>query len=361
MNLQSFRKLLNADPESYDFLRIEMNDIFTREYKEALQLYLQRQNLKLQKKLQSISDLEILEEEKLFLEKIIQLRYCLATDSLELTDIDLPEFKSEILQAEAFFVQGLAYEKTGQYNLGANSYQLAANLFEKHICPIRSLISLHNKITCLSKTHPERNFTPEYNFLYRKARKEKNHAVAGICMYNIASEMKRLGSLSRALHLTNKALVLLQSEVGTYHFDMILLQRCQILCEMQNFQGAHQDFLLLKNSSHSQVQAGLKALQEMITDEKCLSDDERQMLHPTWLERLMQKSSKEKQELSQHEEKVLDLLSKGPWKRKDLITEIYGNKISAHDASNRFKNLLFRLSRKCPGAVVSEGGSLKLG
>ncbi|MFZ4404998.1 MAG: hypothetical protein ACOYOK_12915 [Pseudobdellovibrionaceae bacterium] len=365
MALESFNhnliKIIECPTEELNFLSFSDKDMFLNLYKNILLLYLKRSNFELQELLQKISvttDLSAME--KLFLQSVAEMRLCLATGvvSEEHTLKWTADFNNEILQAEYNFVKGLCCEKVKLYEQGMNSYLLAEQLFEKNKCPNKSLIAAHNRITCLSKRFPDQKFISEYNYLAKKAKQTKNHTVLGMALYNISSELQILGSVSSALKYANKSLTVLKMEFGTYHYEMCLMHRCHLLLNLKMYIAANEDYLVLKKSKHSEVQSGLLAIEKIITNNQSLQLTQKELLHPTWLDRLSQNNNQEL--LTPDEEKLILLLCENPKSKENLIKSLYGERLDFESGQNRLKNLLFRFKKKRPGILLIEENILRL-
>jgi tetratricopeptide (TPR) repeat protein len=257
-------------------------------------------------------------------------------------------------RGESLMVAGFASETIGNFKEAKDLYYEAFKTLEEQGARIKGLKALHNYISAYSKVDPERAYFAEFHMIYRKGKAQRNYEVAGTALTNIAREFQKMKTYRSALKYACKAILFLQTTDGTYHHHMALLNRCHILCDLGRFQDAMEDFDTISKSSYAEVRAGLKALEEIITNAK-LDPQYKIQAHPTWLERLAQGKNTD-EPLSDLEDRVLALLAVKPRDKYSLIQDLYGEKIDLEAAENRLKNLLNRLRKKKPGAILFKDG-----
>lgn len=259
---------------------------------------------------------------------------------------------------EALIISGFASESIGHYQEAKDLYYDAFKAFEEMDCPVKSLKALHNYISAASKVDPERSYFAEFHMIIRKAKAIRHLDIAGSALNNLAREFQKLKAYKTALKYSHRALLVLGPVEGTYHHHMALLNRCHILCDLQRFELAHEDFQILAKSPYADIKTGLIILEEIMTAHKNNPADIK-MAHPTWLERLAEGKNTE-EPLSDLEDRLLVLLSCKPRDKYYLIQDLYGEKIDLEAAENRLKNIISRLRKKRPGKIVFTEGYYSL-
>jgi tetratricopeptide (TPR) repeat protein len=342
--MTAFIRIIEAPLDELFLIQEEVKgDFLLSTYGEILQAYLRSDIsalLRLEEKVENHPLLKVLLKLRLGIreKRVSADLFLLAEDLIPLH----PEWKGEI-----YFVCGFASEIRGSFLQAKDYYHSSYMELSRIGAHQKSLKALHNYISASTKAVPERAYFAEFSLIYRKAKALGNWEVSGTALTNVAREFQKIKAYSSALRYANRAMTLLSRAPGTHHQQLALLNRCHILCEMKRFREAMIDFESLRNSAHPEVKAGVLALEKVITQVNTVVDET--ALHPTWLERLAHKDNSNLDALTDHEERVVCLISCRPRTKFELIEDLYGEKIDIEAAENRLKNLLNRLRKKRPG------------
>lgn len=139
-----------------------------------------------------------------------------------------------------------------------------------------------------------------------------------------------------ALEFANKAITYIEDERGAESFYLALLNRCELLIKLGNTHQAQFDYLRVKASKLIGLESELKRIANAFR-------------------------SSTSTKLTKTEQRLIDVLGSRTVTRRDLIIELYGDKIDWFAAENRFKMLLSRLRKKDAELVTERGGLFKLG
>ncbi|MFS4459386.1 hypothetical protein [Bdellovibrio sp. HCB2-146] len=362
--MNAFIKLIEAPLDELFLIQEEVReDMILSTYAEILQAYLRS----------DISALILLQEKTKtspLLHTLLKLRLgirerviseVLFQEAKDLLSVH-PEWAGEI-----HFVCGFASEIRGEYVNAKDYYHASYVELARLGAQQKSLKALHNYISASTKAVPERAYFAEFSLIYRRAKAIGNWEVSGTALTNVAREFQKLKAYTSALRYANRSLTLLSRCPGTHHQQLALLNRCHILCDMKRFREALVDFESLRSSSHPEVKAGVKALEQVIMQNEAGVDQT--SLHPTWLERLAYQENGTMEPLTDMEDRLVCLVSCRPRDKFEIIDDLYGEKIDLEAAENRLKNLLNRLRKKRPGLIqliegryhIVDGEALEVG
>jgi hypothetical protein len=278
------------------------------------------------------------------------------------------EGTSPLWRGECAFVAAMAYEQMGDHQKCKDLYLRASQLLEQGGASRKSVRALQNHVAEESRLFPQKRLIPDYNYVYRKAKKVRDYGVAGMALMNISREYQLLKAHSAALKFANRALAYAERERGSRCFYLILAHRCHVLMEMGRREEAKLDFDELKAAPFPEVKAVMEVLTKLFFDPS-ISLTDGSILPANWSERLKETEAPD-QAGSLHkiesirpaelETTLIQLLDERPRDKFELVSALYGDQIGFVVAENRLKNLLNRVRKKSPGAIVLENGCYRL-
>lgn len=254
-------------------------------------------------------------------------------------------------KGEKAFIIGLAHLDLKNNVFAAQSFKLAYSELWKIGAKKKAVKALMNMVVSEDRENNKQKCIPSYEYVKNKAFEVGDNIVAGLCAHNMAKEYHKLGALDLSLKYSNEALDLLSQDSGSFHFYDALLQRCHILIELSRFNEALVDFQKAKASPHIRIQEALKSIEVILGENKPLQLNH---LEPAWRNKIIAKDSQfSKVRLTRLESLFIEVISKGPVSKDDLINILYGDKIDYLAADNRIKVFLTRFRKKMPGLLYS--------
>jgi tetratricopeptide (TPR) repeat protein len=261
---------------------------------------------------------------------------------------------SAALRGEVCFVMALAYDVMKEHFQCLKWNYDASLAFAEAGLEKKSLLAQQNSVAAESRIFPNKNLLLQYYQVYRRARRGKHLAIAGIALFNIAREYQLVGALENALSAIDRSLAYMQGEEGTLHYYLALLNRAHILAELGRKTDAILDYEAASLGDFPEIRAARTALAHIlgITTPAIANGT----LTASWMERLEknQNARMPLKKLSTQENSLVRILSAGARERHDLAAELFGSNISLEHALNRLKSLLTRLARKTPGLICQE-------
>jgi hypothetical protein len=264
--------------------------------------------------------------------------------------LDAQNFNSQHtwFQAELTFLSAKFYSIGKKYLDAKNNYYQAYIMFKDINYKKKAIKSLLNTVVSESKINPEKRLITDYRFIADEAMKVQEVGMAGLCNLNIAQEYFDVKSLQLSLKYTNLAIKLLNKDEGSLHYYLALSHRSQLYLELNMRSHALEDFEACLYCSFPEIKENLKLIEKNynIMNRKISINN----LTPQWYQRFLN-LGKHIKNLTEKEGQLLDLISKAPRDKFELITVLYPGADDFLSKENRFKVLLSRLKKKRPSII----------
>ncbi len=281
---------------------------------------------------------------------------------------DLETFKSQtqitdlspLWAGEVHFVLGKAWETLFENNRASAAYYQSHESFEAAKLLRKSVKALMNYVAMESRIRSDQRFIADNFYLARKALQVGEKSVAANAYMNISREYQKLGALSVALKYANEALDLVPDQFGTLHYEHIGVHRCHILFQMGRLAEAQLEFEKAQVSAFSEIRAAAGVVKKALKSAESSAPEAE--LSPVWKERLAElRVGQESEPLSERESQLLDLLSRQPRTKHELIDLLYPKETAAYLLlEDRVKELIKRLRRKRAQLIIFEDGKYRL-
>lgn len=300
---------------------------------------------------------------------LIEIRLAIRTGTILKEQIE--ELKSAIATAsnssgwlaEASFVLALAYEARRNYVASREAYLQAATQLSAVGAQRKSIKALLNAVASESRIDmASKRIIADYMLIYNKAKTCGEPGVAGVALYNVSLEFQREGALSVALRFCERSLALLRHDYGTLHYYSAVVHRCHLLLQLGRRVEAADAYDLARVAPFKEIQDALRALPSAVNPAFHYEGNIATLL-PTWEDRLVRigrNDNDSSEKFGALEVRLLQLLSRGPKEKHELIELLYGNKIALEHSENRLKVLLSRVRKKRPGLICRIGNHYKI-
>jgi tetratricopeptide (TPR) repeat protein len=280
---------------------------------------------------------------------------------LELYLAKLVERTSDpLILGEGYFILGYSCYSIHEHGRAIEFYRLAIPLLERGGALKKALKAQQNVLACETCQNPLFKAIPAYHALYLRALEIDDHVSAALCFMNISREYQKLGAINSAITAINHTIDLLAKDFGVIHFYLALAHRAHLLIQLGFHQAAFSDIEKCMTCDFPEAREAVLVLEKI--DRIDSRPPNKEVLNPTWRARAENFYAELNKPVKFHEleEKVLFALRRGPLNKHDLITELYGEKISFESADNRFKNLLARIRKKSPHLLKFENGQYSI-
>lgn len=168
-------------------------------------------------------------------------------------------------RAELAYVLGLVYENSAKDDQAAEWFRVAMNAFGEFGAIRKALRSRKNQLAALQRWHHDQSFIAEYQSLFKQAHKAGENVLAGIALSHLAREYQKQGKLAAALKAADRALEYQPKEPEKPHWDLLQVQRAQLLYLMGHPDEAERCLVGTQNSKHEEVQNALRFLESLRT------------------------------------------------------------------------------------------------
>lgn len=251
---------------------------------------------------------------------------------------------------EIYFIAGYACYTLHNFEKAIFYYKKALPGLTKIEAYKKALKCSQNILASNQELNPHMKLIPEYQAIYREARRLKDHATCGLTQMNISREYQKIGALSIALESIQLALTFYQKDFGTLDYFLCLAHRAHLYLQLGLEEHALRDIEMCMTSDFPKIHQVVKVLEKI--DFQADEESQTHLLNPTWTKRARQyKREKETTVFNGLEERLLSLLRSGPRTKSELIEQLYGSLIDHESADNRFKNLLVRVRKKSQGLI----------
>jgi len=264
--------------------------------------------------------------------------------------------------AEADFSLAIFEETKKNYFEAEELFARAHEGFVRVGFEIKAVKALHNIFSARSKRVPTLRQIPEYQNCARWAERAGDLSTQAMAYTNLSREFQILKAYRVSLKYANLAVQLLERDFyATYNYYFSLCHRAHLHWELGNQVLAKCDYEEARGTSHVEIKTALAVLKNWMgeeeSEEKSIPSDVDTM--PTWNERMINGIylvDTPLKELPELEYRLLECLSQGPQLSIDLIKHIWGTSIDYIHLENRFKQLLVRFRKRCPGLVAYAEG-----
>lgn len=289
-------------------------------------------------------------------------RLMIRSKKIDFTIFNLLEksyFSNGVYNGEISFITAVLYSDLKEYKKSIDFYKRAMIDFENEGIPKKALKCLANAIACESKISKIQNFTPQYEYIVRKAIELEEYIIAGTNLNNISYEYQLSGAYFAALNFNQKSINILEKHANlTINYYFSLMQNIDILISLKRYDEAILNYEKCILAPFNEVNEGLKVIKGKL--ERSLNSTnkkENEIMHDLlsrqWQIKQIEsnKQDKGKSILSQSEEQIVILLLEKPLTRSELGRRIHGEKIDPTIIDNRIKVTLSNIKRKKPGLI----------
>lgn len=261
---------------------------------------------------------------------------------------EFPEWDGELL-----FVLALCFETNGDRHEMSRAYLSSAEAFRAQGVSTKAVRALLNHVAAESQLHGERSYLSEYNHVFREAMKVKAHSTAAVARLNASYEYAGNGAWRVALSYVNRALALLSRQKGSRSWFLALAHRAHVLHELGREEEGRHDYEELRLCRQWDL-AGVRESLDRIYGSRAEAPSA--PMPDSW----KKKAAGAGAPLGEIEEKLLRFLEDGPKEKGEILSHLYGDRLSWETLTNRFNNTLVRIRKKQPGLVVFEAGRYRL-
>ncbi len=343
--LNGLRMSLLIEPED----RQDQKQLF---YIQVLVAYFRQDANEIQQLIQKFQHL--LSDDRALL-VLAQLRAALKSNSQSQTEefnywiAKFPPEAESLLKAEFWFIQAHRAQISKDFARAEDCFIQAAAFYEDGRAHRKALRASFSAVASYSCLKPEARLFSEYHVLFQKGLEVRDYQTAGAALLNISREFQRLDSLSLALEYANQALELyIKHNFGAREHGLTLTHRSQLLFQMGRQIEATKDLQVAATVINAEVQSSVQSLAEKY--QVSVNTINSELSLPTWEERKLDPSTLKG--LGRLESQMIEILSRGPTTKFDLIQILYFENIDFEFKEGRFKNLLFRLRQRFPGLIV---------
>lgn len=356
-NIYFFQLIQARIEELLEYQIYNFESDLIKDYSEVLLYYLKHDDEKLEK---SVNNLKLKNSR---IAAIAELRFQIRKMNIDLGVLELvmAEMKShthDLWKGEFAFVAAMAYEQLRKHPESRDLYYLSHQHLDKGGASRKAIKALQNYLAEESRVNPHKSLIPDYHYVYMRAKKLKDYAVAAMSLSNISREYQIRKAYLPALKFANKSIAFAEKERGSRCFYLTLAHRSHIYWEMGRAYEARKDYEEILAAEFLEVKSVAEFLNKLInnsnTDLKMTS-----YLPENWKERIQFKtplSEPKANRASVLEEQLIQFLSQTPRDKFEIIENIYGHNIDFMVSENRLKNLLNRLRKKYQGRIVFENG-----
>lgn len=259
-------------------------------------------------------------------------------------------------KAETYFVVAMAYCQLDDYKKEYHFYQKAAHYFSEGSAKRKSLRARMNALAALTTLNPEKVYINEHVNIAREAKKVRDYISAGNSLMNVSREYERMKAYKVSLKYVNLSLQFLEKESGSLNFYLALAHRAQVYFELGHTPDALAD---LEQADLSPFPEITQAVQHLKNQYLTKTTVDVLLLDPAWREKVRDSQDLKSEGLSEHEQLLLEFLMIQPRNKQDILVLLYGDKITPEHADNRLKNLLIRIRKKMPHAILFADGLYK--
>ncbi|MBK27125.1 MAG: hypothetical protein CME70_24190 [Halobacteriovorax sp.] len=257
---------------------------------------------------------------------------------------------NEDFMGEAHFLMGLNFVYHSEHLFAKKHFQKAYQFLWRSGAKKKAIKSLLNVVVSESRENNHKKLIVDYEFITKKALSIGDNISAGISQLNISREFQMLGAFELAFKTCNRAINLLEGDLGTSHYYFAIIHRCHLLVDLKRFPEALVDFQKAKASPFKENKKALDVVEALLGDTK---EIDLSHLEPTWKARLQDhRNGVSFKDLTESESQLVKFLSSGPKSKLEIIDELYGKNLDFESVDSRFRVLLMRLRKKKPNLVV---------
>ena len=244
---------------------------------------------------------------------------------------------NKVLQAEAFFVLGIAFDKQKNYLDAELFFKKSSNIFKESNLLQKSLKAYHNQVTLLSHIHPSPSHIIAYQDLHDQALNLKNIEIQKMALYNISVHFFKIKAFNNSLNYIEKTIKLYNKiDLGRDYY-LALLQLCKVKFELNQLDSVRSEFEMCLVSEHKDI----KTAAELILAKDIQNIYAKENLPNSW-----NNCNLHNEELTDSESKLISILTEKPSSKEEIVKELFGEKIEYTSGLNRFNNLLSRVRKK---------------
>lgn len=353
------RQIIEAKP--IDLLQISVRPDFSlnlRRYANVTARYLEGDLERLLEEIKLLESEPVVEvtltQDLLILAK---LRYSMRSKNLlrkELLQLQNQKMLGA-LEGEKYFLLGLSFENINDDKEAMKMFELSYQHFQKNDCPKKSLRALYNRVAAESRIFPYKNFVFDYESIVQYSEALNELQFAGMALVMLSREHQILGNFIKAFEMAQKGIEALNEEKGCLHYYHALLHQAHVLIDLKKSEEAKKLIQETELSYLPEIKSArlllLKSLGEAVDFNETLLAS----LMPTWKERIPELLT-QKVQPTYMEERLLKIIWQNPTEKWDLISTLYKDTTDSEALENRFKNLVARVRKKYPGALICKGG-----
>lgn len=220
----------------------------------------------------------------------------------------------------------------------------------------KALKALFNALASRSKIEPERIYFVDNHALALEARQLGEPALAGQALQAISREFELLGCMRTALKYANSALETMEPVTGTSDYFNALAHRCFLSFSLSRTAEGEMDWERLELSPFPESRACIEVIEVLQGMRAEITEASLRILSASWKQRLADLKKKGAVGLSEIEEHLIELLSRGHQSRNFLVDQLFGTQLEFDTRLERFKVFLMRLRKKRPHLIECEDG-----
>ena len=267
------------------------------------------------------------------------------------------------LEGEKYFLLGLAWENRKQDKNAMRMFEQSYQHFQKNHCPQKALRALYNRVAAESRVWPYKNFVLDCQSIIEYSKQLNEPRLAAMSTIMLSREYQVLRHFNQALAMADEAVEALQEEKGLLHYHHAVLHKAHILLNMNRLAEAKKLILETELSYLPEIQSARQLLLHALGEENSWEDGLFHQLMPTWKERVAELAPVTEDKTANGtvptymEERLLKTIWRNPKNKWDLIATLYNDTENSEVLENRFKNLVARVRKKYPNALLCKGST----